>query len=188
LLGINPLYFIPGAYIQYVKFPGNNFSPEVELEKKFSGALVTELGSIENFIKDIVIKTRPLRNDERMQEFLVSNYPLWALREFIMNAIMHRDYESNAPIYFYDFSDHIEIINPGGLYGEVRQENFPDASDYRNPELGEAMKTLGYVNRFNYGVRNAQSILKESGNGEAGFRLDLITKFSVSIPVNKHWR
>jgi ATP-dependent DNA helicase RecG len=36
-----------------------------------------------------------------------------------MNAVMHRNYESNAPIYIYEFSNRIEIINPGGLYGDV---------------------------------------------------------------------
>lgn len=40
-----------------------------------------------------------------------------AIRELLMNAIMHRDYESNTPIKFYQYTDRIEIVNPGGLYG-----------------------------------------------------------------------
>jgi ATP-dependent DNA helicase RecG len=186
LFGLNPLYFIPGGYIQYIKLPGTELTPDIEYEKKFSGALVSELQMIEDFIRGNIIKSKTLRNGS-MKEKAVTNYPLWALRELVMNAIMHRDYESNAPVYFYEFSDRIEIINPGGLYGEVRPENFPNASDYRNPVLGEAMKTLGYVNRFNFGIRNAQKALQDNGNPVAEFDISLTTKFSVVIRINKNW-
>lgn len=37
-----------------------------------------------------------------------------------MNAIMHRDYQSNMPIRLYQFDDRIEIMNAGGLYGNAR--------------------------------------------------------------------
>ncbi|NJL58780.1 MAG: hypothetical protein HC887_03150 [Desulfobacteraceae bacterium] len=116
-----------------------------------------------------------------MQEYAARNYPFWALRELVMNAVMHRNYESNAPIYCYEFSDRIEITNPGGLYGEVRPENFPNASDYRNPVIAEAMKYIGYVNRFNIGIRQAQSELRKNGNRPAEFDIGLVTKFSVTI-------
>lgn len=87
----------------------------------------------------------------------------------MMNAIMHRDYESNAPIKFYHFDDRIEISNAGGLYGKARPENFPDENDYRNPVLAEAMKILGYVNRFNRGIARVQQELAENGNSKARF-------------------
>lgn len=187
LLGINPLFFIKGAYIQYVKFDDANMSPEnIAYEQVFSGALVTELRNFDEFIRKNIIQSRPIRNDS-FQEEVIFNYPLWALRELVMNAIMHRDYESNAPIYIYEFSDRIEIINPGGLYGDARPENFPNASDYRNPELASAMKVLGYVNRFNFGVKNAQEALRKNKNPEAEFDLSLITKFYVKIRISKLW-
>ena len=63
----------------------------------------------------------------------VSKYPYRATRELLMNAIMHRDYETNAPVQFYEYDDRIEVQNPGGLYGKVSPDNFPNVSDYRNP-------------------------------------------------------
>lgn len=45
--------------------------------------------------------------------------------------VMHRNYDSNAPIQFYEYDDRIEIQNPGGLYGKVSPINFPNVSDYR---------------------------------------------------------
>ena len=65
-----------------------------------------------------------------------------------MNTIMYREYDGNAPVLFYEYDDRIEIQDPGGLYGKVRPENFSNVSDYRNPFIAEAMKVLGYVNRF----------------------------------------
>jgi Predicted transcriptional regulator containing an HTH domain and an uncharacterized domain shared with the mammalian protein Schlafen len=186
MFGINPEFYIPGAYIQYVKFIGQEMTTDIEFEKKFSGALFTELQLLDDFIKVNVVKERPVQQDS-FQEVLVKNYPFWALRELIMNAVMHRNYESNAPIYVYEFSNRIEIINPGGLFGEATPQNFPNASDYRNVVLAEAMKILGYVNRFNYGVKRAISELDKNGNGAPEFDLDLKTKFKVVVPINKQW-
>jgi len=49
------------------------------------------------------------------------------------------------------------------------------------------MKVLGYVNRFNFGVTNAQKHLKDNGNPLAKFKLDLRTKFFVSVGINQEW-
>ncbi len=186
IFGLNPEFYLPGAYLQFIKFSGEEMTTDVEFEKKFSGALITELKLIDEFVKSNVIKERPVKKDS-FQETTIQNYPYWALRELIMNAIMHRNYESNAPIYIYEFSNRIEIINPGGLFGEVTPQNFPNASDYRNVVLAEAMKVLGYVNRFNYGVKRAKEELIQNGNGEPDFDLSLTTKFKVSVPVNRQW-
>ncbi|MGC4103627.1 ATP-binding protein [Ferruginibacter sp.] len=188
VFGLNPEFYLPGAYIQYIKFSDKEMTSDVEFEKKFSGALITELQSLDEFIKSNIIKDRPVKIKDSFQEETIRNYPYWALRELAMNAVMHRNYESNAPIYIYEFSDRIEIINPGGLYGEATPQNFPNASDYRNVVLAEAMKTLGYVNRFNYGVKRAKDELVRSGNGEPDFDLSLTTKFKVTIPINQHWQ
>lgn len=182
--GINPLFYISGAYLQIVSFPGKEVSPSPNYEKKFSGALVTELKNIDEFMTHNFVKSKPVQG-EGFREEQLTNYPVWALRELLMNAIMHRDYESNAPIYIYEFEDRIEIVNPGGLYGDATPNNFPHTSDYRNPVIAEVLKNLGYVNRFNVGVKNAQTELKKNGNPEAEFKLDLITKFHVTIKNKK---
>jgi ATP-dependent DNA helicase RecG len=100
---------------------------------------------------------------------------------------MHRNYESNAPIYIYEYAEHIEIVNPGGLFGEATPQNFPNASDYRNIVVAESLRILGFVNRFNYGVKRAIHELLQNGNGEPEFDLTLETKFKVSIKVRKDW-
>jgi ATP-dependent DNA helicase RecG len=149
-------------------------------EKVFKGNLVDVLKNIDDFIKVNIIVEKPIRRDSFKEEQYKS-FPFWALRELTLNAIMHRDYESNAPIYIYDFSDRIEIRNPGGLYGGVRPDNFPNSSDYRNPVLAEILKNLGYVNRFNYGIQRAQELFIENGNLPAVFDVSAQTHFLVTI-------
>jgi predicted HTH transcriptional regulator len=64
---------------------------------------------------------------------------------------------------FYVFVDHIEIQNPGGLYGEVTQANLPTRNSYRNPVIAEALKSLGFVNRNGHSVQRAQALDNECG-------------------------
>ena len=187
LFGLNPIYYIPGAYIQYIKTDSLDKNLEkVKVEKAFKGAMFDVLREVDNFIKNNIVSTRPVRIENSMQDRQVVNYPFGALREFAMNAIMHRDYESNAPVYIYEFSDRIEIHNSGGLYGRAKND-FPNENDYRNPVLAEGMKVLGYVNRFNIGISDAQRRLKENGNPMAEFRLDISSKFLVTIKINPEW-
>ncbi len=117
------------------------------------------------------VQNKPV-DDTALRETLTHDYPLVALRELLMNAVMHRSYESNAPIRFYWFRDHVEIQSPGGLYGSATAENFPSQNDYRNPIVSEAMKTLGYVNRYGRGVLRAQDALEKNGNPPAEFTFE----------------
>ena len=98
-----------------------------------------------------------------------------------MNACMHRDYQSNMPVRLYQFDNHIEIMNAGGLYGEARPENFPTVNDYRNPIVAEAMKEMKYVNMFNQGIRRVQEMLRENDNEEAVFDVTKLTVFVVNV-------
>ncbi len=88
---------------------------------------------------------------------------------------------SPNPLCFYWFSDHIEIQNPGGLYGLVTPETFPNQNDYRNPKIAEIMKTLGFVNQFGRGVFRAQTLLEENGNSQPSFETETPTYFLVAI-------
>ena len=183
LFGNNPERFLHGAYIQYVRFKGLDRAGDIINEHKFSGNLCKVLPRIDVFVETSIAQKRPIPISV-LREKTVSKYPYWATRELLMNAIMHRDYESNAPVAFYEYDDRIEIQNAGGLYGKVSANNFPNVSDYRNPFIAEAMKVLGYVNRFSRGVYRVQKELEENGNGKASFDFSLITAFRVVEPIS----
>jgi ATP-dependent DNA helicase RecG len=177
MFGTNPRFFIPGAAVQYVRFTGNDEVSEFEFETRFEGDLTTQMRQMEEFIKSQIIK-KVLHNIGDEHQF---NFPISAIKELLFNAIIHRDYQSNAPIKFYEFSNRIEISNAGGLFGKARPENFPSENDYRNPTIAEAAYNLGYVNRFNLGVQRAKAALIKNGNPEPTFIFDQPTSFSAII-------
>lgn len=170
LFGKNPCFFLPGAYVQYLKLPGTNLTDMPEDQAEVSGDLHSVLRELEGRVRLIIQTT--MRTVSALEERTLPDYAEWALRELLMNAVMHRNYDSNTPIRFYVFSDHIEIQSPGGLYGEATPENFPTRNSYRNPVIAEAMKSLGFVNRFGYGVQRAQALLAQNGNKPAQFEFD----------------
>lgn len=175
--------FLPGAYIQYVRFGGKGRESEVKSEYKFAGNLCEVLFRLDTFVDTSIINRRPVPVSA-LREKTLMDYPHWATRELLMNAICHRTYESNGPIQFYQYNDRIELMNPGGLYGKVNAQNFPFVNDYRNPVIAEAMKVLGFVNRFSRGIIRVKEELKENGNGEPEFSLDLGTAFLVVEPIS----
>ena len=182
LFAKHPERFIPSAYVQYVKFAGSDNSGDVLQENAFRGPLVKIVQELDVFIKTGPAATRPVLATA-MREDSVSRYSAWALREFLMNAIIHRDYFlGNAPIKFYEYKrNRIEISNPGGLYGRAKPDNFPFVNDYRNPMLAEAMKVLGMVNKYNRGIAKANRELEKNGNPLAQFDINKLTEFRVTI-------
>jgi ATP-dependent DNA helicase RecG len=170
LFGKNPLEWLPGAYIQFLRLDGTSLADEILQEKQLSGDLLTLLRELESLI-DLLIEEHPA-TDSTLRERMVATYPKLALRELVINAVLHRSYESNTPIRFYWFRDRIEIQNPGGLYGEASPENFPNQNSYRNPILAEALKTLGFANKFGRGVVRARAELERNGNPPPEFQFD----------------
>lgn len=177
MFGKDPRFFLPGAYVQYVRFVGTDEVSDFDFEYRFSGDLTTQMRVMNDFIKSQIEK-KVLHN---LGEEYESAYPASAIQELLYNAIIHRDYQSNAPIKFYEFTDRIEIINPGGLFGDARPENFPNKNDYRNPTLAEAAKNLGFINSFNVVVKRAKAALEKNGSPEPLFIIDQSTSFGVII-------
>ena len=174
-----PQNWFPGSYIQYVRWDGNDLEADILDERRFTGDLLTILRELDAFIKTL-FPSHPIPVSA-LREVQHAPYPTWAIRELLMNAIMHRDYQSNAPIMFYWFSDHIEIQNPGGLFGSVTPETFPNQNDYRNPKIAEAMKVLQYVNQFRRGIMRAQALLHKNGNPPPEFTIDQPEYFLATV-------
>ncbi|HUT04654.1 MAG TPA: ATP-binding protein [bacterium] len=173
-------HWLPGAYVQFVRFDGVNITDEPIDEHQFAGDLLTVLRELDAFLPG-QIRSRPVPVSVLRDE-QIYDYPLFALREFLMNAIMHRSYQSNAPVRFYWFDDRVEIQNPGGLYGEATPENFPKQNAYRNPVVASAMKVLGYVHTFASGVLKAQEAIERNGNQPPEFTTDEPHFFLVKVP------
>jgi ATP-dependent DNA helicase RecG len=172
-LGKDPAGFIPCAYVQFRRVDGFGLTDPDRDAVALSGPLPELIRALEERIESHIEVARDYRSGP--VETAHPSYPLIALQQLVRNAILHRTYEgTNAPVRITWYSDRIEIVNPGGPYGYVNKSNFgqPDISDYRNPFLAEAMRNLGYIQRFGVGIAIAKAEMEGNGNPPIEFRVE----------------
>lgn len=168
LFGKDSLAFVPGAYVQYVRYAGTSKADEPVRDRRFSGDLLSVLRGLDQLADDLA-EARPIAA-EGLAERTVYDYPPRALHELFVNAVIHRNYDgSSTPILIDHFDDRIEILSPGGLFGDLTPEQFPRGTAYRNPVLAEAAKTLGFVNRYGRGIAITQAELNRNESPPAIF-------------------
>lgn len=170
LFGPDVRRWMPGGYIQFLRIAGTSLAGEVVNDRELDGDLLTVLRELDAHV-DAQLAQFPVQ-ESSLRERTVASFPRIAVRELVMNAVMHRDYASTSPLRITWFEDRLEIQSPGGLYGEASRENFPRQTSYRNPVVAEALKALGYVNRYGRGVLRAQEALANNGSPPAEFQFD----------------
>lgn len=162
VIGKSPSDWIPGAYTQFLRLAGVELTAPVADEAVMHGTVGDQIRRLEEKLE--AHNLRAVRFSDVERERREAEYPMEALRQLVRNAYMHRSYEdTHTPVRVYWFDDRIEIHNPGGPFGSVTQESFgrPGVTDYRNPNLAEAMRALGYVQRFGAGISIARKALGE---------------------------
>lgn len=173
VLGRNPRDLIPSSYIQFLRIDGADLADEVTDAATIDGTLSEIVRGIDAKMRAHIQTAVDIKSSDT--ERRSQNYPLAALQQIVRNALMHRTYEvTNAPVRVTWFDDRIEVWSPGGPYGAATIENFgrPGLVDYRNPNLAEAMRVLGFVQRFGVGISSARKLLRDNGNGDLRFDLD----------------
>ncbi|RRR69724.1 MAG: hypothetical protein EI684_14850 [Candidatus Viridilinea halotolerans] len=165
--------FLPGAYLQFLRIDGTTLADPILDEELIDGTVDQLLRLADE--KCMAHNRTQVDFTSAPREQRSQSYPLVALQQLIRNAVLHRTYEtSHAPVRLYWFNDRIVINSPGGAYGVVTPENFgqPGITDYRNPNLAEALRILGYVQRFGAGILLAQQALRKNGNPPLAFRVE----------------
>ncbi|MDC6170864.1 ATP-binding protein [Paucibacter sp. XJ19-41] len=173
-LGKNPRVWLPGAYVQFLRIQGIHWGDPVLDDAELDGTLDTVLRRLDEKLKAHLATAVDFTSGSVVEQ-RSSAYPFSALQQVVRNAVMHRTYEgTNAPVRVYWFDDRIEVHSPGGPYGSVNKQNFgrPGASDYRNPAIAGVLRTLGFVQRFGFGIAEAKRSMRENGNPEPEFQVD----------------
>lgn len=188
-LGRKPQDHIPGAYIQFLRIDGIYLADEIIDEERLDGNIVEMLRRATEKLNAHNRRAYDITSGSTHK--ITSLYPIPAIQQIVYNAVMHRTYErTNAPIHLYWYDDRIEIINPGGLYGNVTSETLglPGVVDYRNPNLAATMKTFGIVQGFGRGINIARGEMEKNGNPAPEFIADqsmvrCIMRIKPKIPV-----
>jgi len=169
-IGKNPQEYLPGAYIQFLRIDGTNLTDEI-IDEEMIGGAVNEM--IRRTVEKLKAHNRRAVDVTSGYTHIISTpYPIVAVQQIVYNAVLHRTYErTNAPIRINWFNDRIEVVSPGGPYGNVTPDNLgqPGVTDYRNPNLGATMKTFGFVQTFGRGIAIARNELAKNGNPELEF-------------------
>ena len=173
VVGKSPTDYVPCAYIQFLRIAGTQLSDPIKDQKRIEGPLSEMMQNLDATLNtSISVKTDIVSKSTEQRK---PDYPIAALQQLTRNAVLHRSYEgTNAPVRIYWFDDRIEIMNPGGPYGQVTRRNFGQAgiTDYRNPFLAEAMSNLGYVQQFGVGIQIARQALQDNGNPPPEFTVE----------------
>ena len=173
VVGKEPRRFVPSAYVQFLRLDGETLVDPIKDQKEIDGPLPAVLRRLDEVFQAHIATASDLASQPR--EVRHPDYPLVALQQLVRNAVLHRTYEgTHAPVRISWFTDRIEIQNPGGPFGQVTRQNFGQAgiTDYRNPHLAEAMKNLGFVQRFGIGIPLARRELQKNGNPPPEFTVE----------------
>lgn len=153
--------------------------------KEFDGSLLKQLNDAYQFL-DFYNKTEASfsglrRTDQR-------DYPEDAVREALLNSIIHRDYLFSGSSIINMFDDHIEFISLGGLIRGISMEAvFMGVSQSRNPNLAAVFYRLGLVESYGTGVRKIMRLYQGFGktpifrSAEGAFTVELFNRNEKDI-------
>ena len=176
-----PQAFFPQLCITAVSVPGTEISSTGPVGERFidnkrlDGTLVQMLNGAMLFVRNNM-KTATIIDTNTGKRTDKTEYPVIAIRELVLNALIHRDYSihtDSAPITIRMFSDRLEIENPGGLYGRMTLDRLGKfAADTRNPAIANAMEILGETENRYSGIPTIINAMEEYGLPAPKFESD----------------
>lgn len=170
LFSLYPQAYFPQLCITAVVIPGKEIGELGESGERFLDNQRIE-GNIPDML-DMAIKfvrrnmrTKTIINPDTGQREDRTDYPITAIREAVVNALVHRDYSiytEGMPIQIVMFEDRMEISNPGGLYGRIRIDQLGKVQpDTRNPVLASALEVLGITENRYSGIPTIKKEMKK---------------------------
>lgn len=172
LFSVYPQAYFPQLCITAVSVPGKEMSATGSVGERFIDNKRIE-GSITQMLNDALIfvrknmKVKTIVDSETGMRNDRTEYPVIAVRELVLNALIHRDYSihtESAPITITMYSDRMEIENPGGLYGRMTLDSLGFVSaDTRNPYIAGALEIMGETENRYSGIPTIRSAMKNAG-------------------------
>ena len=170
-LGKHPQKHFPRANVTFAYFPGTSKEVLSDEGARFLDSR-TIIGSIPVMLVETLIAVRRnMKITTRIEggtRIDTPDYPELAIRELVANALMHRDYSPEglgSQVQVNQFSDRLEIISPGGLYGMVTVDNIGTygASSSRNQFLSRLLESVPYP----MGYAESGFVVENKGTGFA---------------------
>ena len=155
-----PQRFIP-LRILCARFRGVDLSRTTIDSLDCSGTLVEIMEQTEEFIRRNM-RLFGFRTPFSFRRIDKLEYPIEALREAVLNALVHRDCEALSDIRVFIFDDRIEITNPGSFPHGTTPEN--PLHIPRNPILCQLMRDIGYIEKYGTGIYFMKDVVMIGGS------------------------
>jgi len=182
LFGKDRLKHFPDAWIQVGRFEGITKTKIFDTQE-ITSYPVLAIDEVMNFVKKHAMHGIEIINSKSLSKNTHTwSLPLAAIREAVINAVVHSDYaQQGAPIRLSIFDDRVEIENPGLLlFGLTIDELKKGVSKLRNRVIGQVFYRLGLIERWGSGIGRIIDISKESGLPAPLFE-EIGTHFRVTI-------
>jgi predicted HTH transcriptional regulator len=179
LFGKNPQKYLWSSSVKMVRFSGKDKSGHIIEQNELRGTIPQMVNEAEHFL---VRNMKLYGSIQGVKRTDVPEYPLDALREVLINALIHRDYSvSGSTCRVYMFDDKIEFYSPGSLCHPINVTNIENTQYLRNKNIVEGLYYLGgYVEKLGTGITRLKSYLKDAGLKDPKY-LDNGTDFIVVI-------
>ena len=159
LFGRHPQQWLPNSTVLAAQFTGVAFGDRF-IKHDIRGTLPEQLKQAEGFVlanSRTVVRLVGLARQEEPE------YPLEAVRELLVNAIAHRDYNLQGDnVHLNIYSDRLEVQSPGRLPGPVTLDNLLEARFSRNPVIVQVLSDMGFIERLGYGLDRVVTVLKQN--------------------------
>jgi ATP-dependent DNA helicase RecG len=161
--------FVPHAESIFASFKGTD-KTNIYDRNDVRDDLLIQFGEAVAFFKKHLNVRSEIRGFDR---FDIYEIPLDALREAVVNAIVHRDYAiKGTSIYVRIYDDRVEIENPGGLPDGITRRDFGKSSVRRNPIIADLFHRMGKVERMGSGIERMRELMRDAGLKEPVFEMD----------------
>lgn len=178
LFGLNREIAFPDAIIRCARFIGLSKSHTFDHATIKSYPTIALEEAI-HFVEKNTFKGAIIGRTRRID---VPQYPVVAVREAIINAIVHADYAiKGSSIMIAIFDDRIEITNPGGLrMGMTLEDALSGSSKVRNRVIARIFNELGFIEQWGSGLRKIIESCEQRGLEKPLFE-DRIDEFKVTL-------
>lgn len=178
-----PREFIAGSYIKLVHFE-NSSTDDVYITKIFDGPIHEQIRGVLRYVETNVLKLKSLANRTMF------NYPVEAIKEAVINAVYHKNYQQNIPIEIRIDGTKFVIVSYPGADKFVDENEINEgeviARIYRNLRIGEFLQSLSFATGDSTGLAKMIKAMHTNGSPKPIFKTDENrTYFSVRLNVNE---
>jgi len=187
LFGRAPQDFLPQSKLIFVRFAGTEMRgpgglPGYSRREEIVGPLPRLIEDAWQVMWEemrVAAVVKGLVREEKAE------YPPFAVREALVNAVCHRDYRlSGRRIEIRMFDDRMEVISPGGLPGYITVDNIVEEHFSRNPRLVNGLFQWGFIEELGLGIDRMIEDMINAGHPAPEFR-DTPYSFTVTLRSNR---